>query len=276
LVTHSGRPGAAAEEAAAEAQGPHPAAVPSGSPSWDSPELRALSAELAVKRLEFAKAATKGTLYMERDFLERALLKRFPREELRTLARSFNSTPPCAKDWTDFQSQLFWSMLEGFMHSGDREGAVLLLSTRCSPSFFGADRIEDDLLAEDMGEGMQYKVKERDLLLFEAFSRCRTPEVRAEIAAAIRRGFTGLGVGGEDDADFVANALKWYNRNHTRFKHNERYQRNFGVVYGRPDDYLRNPLYVERTEGGGKPEKVGERSGKGGASTGKVDKETGE
>ena len=38
------------------------------------------------------------------------------------------------------------------------------------------------------------------------------PETRKDLAAAVRRGFAGLGITGQDDAEYVKNAMCWYEK----------------------------------------------------------------
>ena len=49
-------------------------------------------------------------------------------------------------------------------------------------------------------------------VLGEAYSQCQIPEVRRQIANAVCRSFTGSGIRGKDDAEFVRNAMKWYEK----------------------------------------------------------------
>ena len=50
------------------------------------------------------------------------------------------------------------------------------------------------------------------LVLGEAYSKCQIPETRKDLAAAVRRGFAGLGITGQDDAEYVKNAMCWYEK----------------------------------------------------------------
>ncbi|MGO8688442.1 MAG: hypothetical protein ACLQLG_02320, partial [Thermoguttaceae bacterium] len=53
-------------------------------------------------------------------------------------------------------------------------------------------------------------LKDPILILGEAYAQCRIPKVRRTIANAVRRDFSGSGVRGKDDAEFVKNARRWY------------------------------------------------------------------
>ena len=48
------------------------------------------------------------------------------------------------------------------------------------------------------------------LIVTDAYSRSKIPAVRKAIAEALRRAFSGLGVAGKSDDEFIANAVKWY------------------------------------------------------------------
>jgi len=83
---------------------------------------------------------------------------------------------------------------------------VKLLSTRCQSEIGISNDIEYYLA--DCGK----KLKDPILVLGEAFSKCKVPEVRHDIAGAVRRGFAGHGIRGKDDAEYVANAMQWYEK----------------------------------------------------------------
>ena len=70
------------------------------------------------------------------------------------------------------------------------------------------------------------KLKDPILVLGEAFSKCKVPEVRHDIAGAVRRGFAGHGIRGKDDAEYVANAMQWYEKEKNHLIVNEEYWRN--------------------------------------------------
>jgi hypothetical protein len=48
------------------------------------------------------------------------------------------------------------------------------------------------------------------LVLGEAYSKCQVPEVRHDLAGVGRRAFIGQGIRGKDDAEYVTNAMQWY------------------------------------------------------------------
>jgi hypothetical protein len=63
-------------------------------------------------------------------------------------------------------------------------------------------------------------------VLGDAYSKSVVPETRREIAAAVRRGFSGVGVRGKDDGEFVANSMRWYESERDGLTVNEQYLRN--------------------------------------------------
>jgi hypothetical protein len=100
------------------------------------------------------------------------------------------------------------------------------------------------------------KLKEPVLLFGEAYSKCRDSEVRRHIAAAVRRAFTGSGVRGKDDAEFVRNAMQWYEKERGHLMLNSCYWYRPSVVGPHEEDdpnfrWLTDyekmpPLFVER------------------------------
>jgi len=201
------------------------------------------------KRAELAKSENKGTEDDEERFLAKCLKERFSHDELRALARSFKALPAAEGDWTKFQHRLVGALLAVFLESRDRADAVLLLSTRCPRTLHPYGLVE--LCVVLCG-----KASDPARILFEAFSRSETPEGRQAIAAAVRRGFTGLGVRGEDDAEFVANAAKWYEANRQRLEPNSYYVVNVARRnMSQEDPFLTYPLFFIKPAGGAKDEK---------------------
>jgi uncharacterized protein (TIGR03067 family) len=87
-------------------------------------------------------------------------------------------------------------------------------------------------------------MKDPILILGEAYSRCTIPEVRHDIAAAVRRGFRGLGIHGKDDAEFIANAMKWYEQEKEHLVVNDGFR---SVEYSIPVEYYeRHPELYDK------------------------------
>jgi hypothetical protein len=68
------------------------------------------------------------------------------------------------------------------------------------------------------------------LILTDAYSRSKVPAARHAIAEAVRRAFTGLGVPGNSDDEFVANAAKWYTSHKEMLQLNTGYGVDFNGV----------------------------------------------
>jgi hypothetical protein len=206
--------------------------------SWGSPRILALE-----RRLKAEGVMSQG----------------FSRQELHDLAASCATMPVNEEDWTDFASLLIRQMFYGFLSSGDREGLVTLLSGRCPREIAHAYDVEYYLVDEGK------KLKDPILVLGEAYAKCKVPEVRGEIAAAVRRAFWGSGVRGknkdetvaksdwfkkpkyrgEEDDQYVKNAMQWYERNKDQLDLNRDYEDNVGnaVSIG---DYDENPLFKRK------------------------------
>ena len=87
---------------------------------------------------------------------------------------------------------LFFVLLEG----GDREGLVTLLSTRCPRVIYIYEDVETALAFG--GDRRMYpvysgKLDDPLLILGDAYAKCKFPEVRKQLAAALRRAFGSLG-----------------------------------------------------------------------------------
>jgi hypothetical protein len=169
--------------------------------------------------------------------------------DLRRLAATCGTLPTDENHWSRFTRHVFSYMMESLVDSGDRDVVLKTLSTRC-PDCIGYYYFVEYYLAEK-GE----KLKEPVLLLGEAYSTCRDPEVRRHIAAAVRRGFTSSGVRGNDDAEFVSNAMRWYKKEREHLDLNPLHQLTGPIPphYDDDPDYkwlLRfdkmPPLFVER------------------------------
>ena len=163
---------------------------------------------------------------------------RLSQRDLRHLAVSCDSLPPSNSDRSQFANSLLAFMVHAFIRQGDRSALVQLLSVRC-PSRVGFRTTIEASLAG--AETLQDPI----LILGEAYSKSTVPEVRHDLAAAVRRGFTDLGIRGDDDTDFVASAMKWYKAERVCLIPNETYSRNDWEVS--VEDYEQDPkLYEHR------------------------------
>ncbi|MCX7427696.1 MAG: SUMF1/EgtB/PvdO family nonheme iron enzyme [Planctomycetia bacterium] len=167
--------------------------------------------------------------------LHEVLEKRLSHQDMSALAATCGTLAVDENDWSGFEGCVIDEMIDAFTAAGDRENLVTLLSTRC-PSHYGSMDIEDYLVR--IGEK---SLKDPVLILGEAYSQCQVPHVRKTIAKAVRRGLKGFGIRGNDDAEFVQRAMKWYEE--------EKDQLVFNPEYGFNDDmpgthtYWKCPLF---------------------------------
>ncbi len=106
------------------------------------------------------------------------------------------------------------------MESGDRESLGGLLSKRCPSQIDWPETLEFYLAFRG------WRIKDPIFILGEAYARCQVPETRHTLAASLRRGFAGLGIRGEDDVEFVNNAMRWYGNEKGHLVVNAKYTMN--------------------------------------------------
>ncbi|MHB1035546.1 MAG: hypothetical protein ACYC35_15055 [Pirellulales bacterium] len=204
--------------------------------SWQSARVRALEEEYDQLWKDNAakQAAHLGpgkVLWVETYYAcKRLFAQRLSYQDLRDLAASCDTLPIRFYDrQAGFSALLLEYSVEAFAAMGDRDELVTLLSTRFV-SIRAGERIEEYLAAEEFSyqehDFRGNRLKDAILVLGEAYSRCKTPEVRAEIAAAVRRAFWGLEIPGKDDAEFVANAMRWYDERKEHLAFDHEYSRN--------------------------------------------------
>jgi hypothetical protein len=183
--------------------------------SWDSPRLAKIEKQwrslrdTAKKMSDRERTAKYGEKYEGLDEALAAIIERnISKDDMRRLVASCDSLGVRAKDRSEFQNAVLSSMVWVLAGTGDRDSLVRLLSTRCPVTVFPRTDIEFVLVMR--GERtLKYPI----LILGEAFGRCKNPIVRRQLADAVRRGFRGYDIAGKDDADFVKNAMKWYEEN---------------------------------------------------------------
>jgi hypothetical protein len=152
-----------------------------------------------------------------RDMLMDLLKRNLSHEDLRHLAAACRDVPVKEKDQTDFTRAVIELMVEVFVVSGDRDGLLTLLSARC-PDHIGYRELTEYYLA---AHGQ--KLTDPILILGEAFSACSVPEVRRHLAIIVHRGFQHSPVEGKDDAEFVCNAMRWYEESKGHLRVNKEY-----------------------------------------------------
>jgi hypothetical protein len=229
--------------------------------SWDSPRMRKVIAqgEREERNRSSVEKISPGQRYSAgSEFFFAALKKEFSKEELHRLAASCATMPVYVRKQTQFQYDLLVHLVAMFADSGDREGLVILLSSQCPPRDIYDHNIEEFVasVGEDVrncGVVVEAKTMTDPILIFGgAYERCKVPEVRGAIAAAVRRAFTGLGVTGENDADFVRNAMKFYEQNKDQLVLNQWYpsfysRYEWSAVHGKTyiveEECIKQPLF---------------------------------
>ena len=153
---------------------------------------------------------------MWKQLMENRLIeKRLSKQDAADLAASCQALPVDPEKWGLFVRGVV-NTVPGRV---DREALVELLSKRC-PYGYGDCSIEFWLaIREIWGDGLKYPIT----VLFDAYSKCQIPEVRNLLIWSIRRGFAGHGISGKDDAEYVKNAMQWYEKNKDHLVANEEY-----------------------------------------------------
>jgi hypothetical protein len=183
--------------------------------SWDSPRLMKVQKEWMAIQEHARKMSEEERVrkYGDKDeglydLLDGIIEKQLSHEDMRQLAISCGALPIHSKDRSDFANAVLSSMVWVFINSGDRDSLVTLLSTRCPVQVGPGLDIEYYLPLHG-----EKKIKDPITVLEEAFSKCKSPEVRRKLAYSTRRAFRGHGITGKDDADFVKHAMEWYEKN---------------------------------------------------------------
>ena len=112
------------------------------------------------------------------------------------------------KDRSDFVNAVLKYMAETFIESGDRESLVRLLATRFPDNLYFETPIEYYVAI-----GSTNGRSTGSILVFgEAYSQCHDEAARHHLAIVVHRAFIGSGIRGKEDAEFVRNAMKWYEK----------------------------------------------------------------
>jgi hypothetical protein len=204
--------------------------------SWNSSEMRALEKEWQAIRdmpAEQIPGADGKTKYCEQlRMVERLFRNRLSEQNVYQLAGSCDALPVRAEDRV-FEESVLAFLVKVLVELGDREALVRLLSTRSPTWFDGIEPIECRLVVR--GE----RLKDAILILGDAYSRCEVAEARHTLAAAVRRGFASFDVGGWGDADYVKNAMQWYEKEKGRMEPNPQYVAN-------KISPIKHPLFKEK------------------------------
>jgi hypothetical protein len=145
-------------------------------------------------------------------------------DDIRCLITSGGTLAPDAGNRGQFVEAVVEFMVATLVKSGDRSNLVKLLSTVC-PVYVGAHETVEFYL-------VMYGSKLSDpiLILGDAYFQCQRPRVREYLAVAVHRVFVGHKIPGKDDADYVRNAMNWYEQEKSHLKINTVYPHN-DLVY---------------------------------------------
>ena len=150
-------------------------------------------------------------------------------------------------DWSPFVADVFHRLLLRL----DRDALIKLLSIRC-PYCVGQASLEAALAGREIGGN---RLLHPITILGEAYVRCRIPEVRRILIWPIRRSFAGHGIAGKDDAEFVRNAMQWYEENKDHLAVNLQYS--FAHSSGAVVKWIQeDPEYFERQIAAGKAQSL--------------------
>jgi hypothetical protein len=209
--------------------------------SWNCPRMLEIKKEWQALHDSFGDKWTKDNYGEHTSNLQGIFKKRLSPQDMAVLA----ATVPAAHEstWSEFDRSAIESLFETFVLSGDRENLVTLLASRCA-SEYSFERVEAYLIRH----GKQ-KLNDPILVLGEAYSRSEDLQVRKTIAEAARRSFKGLGVRGNDDAEFVDRAMRWYEKHRDQLIVNPEY----GSIIISMNDHFKQPLFQWKSRSAAKP-----------------------
>jgi uncharacterized protein (TIGR03067 family) len=207
--------------------------------TWDSPKMREVERQWQSLEDTYSEASEKipgdpgKNKYEElQTLIDHLLRKQLSDRELRQLAGSVKAKPNQV-----FVDRVVEFMVRVFADSGDRESLVTLLSAQC-PGRVGFD-ITIELYLTHWGRGL----KDPILILSEAYAKSQVAATRHDLANAIRRSFAGQGIRGKDDAEYIENAMQWYEKEKDNLVVNPNYRRN--EIFFPLESYERNPKLYE-------------------------------
>lgn len=211
---------------------------------WDSPGMREIENEWQTLWDAYYHDPTRN--HSKTEFLnvsvavDRLFRQRLSGRSLRQLAASSEKAPiPTREQSASFVSGVLAFMVERFVEWGDRESLVELLSKRC-PS-----RIQWVVSIEYYLAYSGWRFKDPIRILGDAHSKCQVPETRHALAAAVRRSFAGFGIHGNDDAEFVSTAMRWYTNEKSGLIVNREYYRNESTGLSM-EAYEAHPEYYDK------------------------------
>jgi len=209
--------------------------------SWTCDRMLEVQKEWKTLHDSFDDRWTKENYTERTSKLQGVLKKRLSPQDMAVLAAT--ATAAHENTWSEFDRSAMEVLFEAFVTSGDRESLVTLLSNRCASEY-------DFMFVEGhLVHKRAKKLKDSVLVLGEAYSRGQDPQVRKTIAEAVRRGFKGLGIRGNDDADFVERAMGWYREHRDQLIVNPEY----GAITIRMSNHFEQPLFKWKSPSAAKP-----------------------
>ena len=213
--------------------------------SWNSPKISEIEREWQELENTWAETPKKipgppGSNHTQVETLQKKLIGiRLSDRELQGLAGAAGPIPD-----RKFVKQVVDCMVRSFLETGDRDTLVTILSKRCP------DRVVSEPIEIYLAY-LGYRLKDPILILGQAYSKCQDPQTCHALAGAVRRGFADLGIQGKDDADYVKNAMQWYENEKDHLAVNPKYINNDDHVplewYEKhPEYYDRYPASVKR------------------------------
>ena len=191
--------------------------------SWNSPEMNQVEKKWDAIWDEYKKTPheQKGKKYGDKNsilhkILGTALKDNLSSEDVYHLANTCEVLAPNINDRSKFENIVLRYLAEVLVAEGDRQGLVKLLSTR-APNAICHEPIEFYVVYRGN------KLKDPILIFLEAYTKCKSHDVRRALIASIRRGFAGHKIEGEDDKAFVKNAKKWYEEEKNNLVSNDKY-----------------------------------------------------
>jgi hypothetical protein len=216
--------------------------------SWDSPKMRKIELEWrsiwdtydqTPDKIPAKDGKTRYVRVLE--MIEHLLRAHLSKNDLLQLVATCETLPVRERDRSQFACDVLAHIVTALAELEDRETLVELLSKRC-PSHVGLDVTIEFYLADCAN-----RVKDPIFILGEAYTASKVPEVRHDLAAAVRRGFADLGIRAKEDPDFVAKAMLWYTRERDHLIVNRRYRENEArglltvLGYERHPEWYENP-----------------------------------
>jgi hypothetical protein len=224
--------------------------------SWDSPRL--LKIKEKWDSIWRPSAKSKDEFQKLEDRLGDVLVQNLSRSDLHRLAATSGSLPSRSKERSEFTNAVLAYMARVFICEGDRSNLVALLVGRFPDEPFHKERIEYSMAAHE---------KDWILLFGDAYAKCQDAKNRRHLAVAVRRAFIGSGIRGQNDDEFVKNAMQWYRKEkgHLALNPRARYRAlSYDEFAGAYDDdrtseawrifgesvwpnYEKQPLFVEKS-----------------------------